>query len=188
MRWAKWVTSKLERLVSEIYVEDLIHYGVIAAVDNHNPSEESFARLEEEAERARELHHLHPTKAVHKTPAKDIGNGEWRKRAGTHLFRFKRCSTLAKLLRARLRLEDAGFSTPTKEALARLLSTGEGRQAVETIRKHVKAIHIGNDVLDITVCGAVAPYSELLGGKLVAMLLTSPEVVRLYSQRYGKRL
>lgn len=188
VRWAKWVTTKLEKLISEIFVEDLIQDGVTSDADISTPSEESIARLEEEASRARERHHLHPTKAIHKTPTKDVRDHEWRRRAETHLFRFKRCTALAELLRARLRLKDAGFTIPTKETLSRLLSTGEGRQAVETVRKHVKAIHIGNDVLDITVCGAVAPYAEILGGKLVAMLLTSPEIVRLYSQRYGKAI
>jgi hypothetical protein len=85
-----------------------------------------------------------------------------------------------------LRFKHAGFTSPTKEALEKALSTSEGRLALETIRKQVNAIHIGNDVLDISVCGAVAPYSELIGGKLVAMLLTSPEIVRFYAQRYGK--
>jgi hypothetical protein len=31
----------------------------------------------------------------------------------------------------------------------------------------------------------VPPYNELLGGKLVAMLMTSPEVVLEYRRRYG---
>jgi hypothetical protein len=34
------------------------------------------------------------------------------------------------------------------------------------------------------VCGAVPPYNVLLGGKLVAMLAASPEVVLEYKQRY----
>jgi hypothetical protein len=41
-------------------------------------------------------------------------------------------------------------------------------------------------MMEITICGAVAPYRSLLGGKLVAMLLTSPEVVQEYERRYGK--
>ena len=39
---------------------------------------------------------------------------------------------------------------------------------------------------DISVCGAVAPYNPVLGGKLVSMLLTSPEVVRAYHDRYSE--
>jgi hypothetical protein len=38
--------------------------------------------------------------------------------------------------------------------------------------------------MDITICGAVPPYNPLLGGKLVAMLLCSPEIVEAYRKRY----
>jgi hypothetical protein len=37
---------------------------------------------------------------------------------------------------------------------------------------------------DLTVCGAIAPYNSLLGGKLVSMLAVSPTVVRSYHERY----
>ena len=39
--------------------------------------------------------------------------------------------------------------------------------------------------MDIIVCGAVAPYNAMLGGKLVCLLLCSPEVVKFYRSRYG---
>ena len=38
---------------------------------------------------------------------------------------------------------------------------------------------------DLTICGAVPPYNEVLGGKLVAMLMVSPEIVTEYRRRYG---
>ena len=44
--------------------------------------------------------------------------------------------------------------------------------------------HVGIDMMDITVCGAIAPYNRILGGKLVCTLLTSPEVVEYYRRRY----
>lgn len=185
--WAKWVRSKLEQLISGVCFGDLIRDRLIKKSDIAVPTEAVIARLEEEAGEARKRHKLHPTKAIHKNPTKGADDRDWRIRAETHLFRSKRCSTLAELLRAKLRLTNAGFDLPTKKALALALSTSEGRQAVETIRKHVKAIHIGNDVLDISVCGAIAPYSEILGGKLVAMLLASPEIVGAYRRRYGSK-
>jgi hypothetical protein len=40
-------------------------------------------------------------------------------------------------------------------------------------------------MMDIAICGAVAPYNVLLGGKLVALLLCSPEIVKMYQARYG---
>ena len=43
---------------------------------------------------------------------------------------------------------------------------------------------MGIAMADITVCGAVPPYNPILGGKLVAMLAASPEVVEAYRRRY----
>ena len=37
----------------------------------------------------------------------------------------------------------------------------------------------------LTICGAIPPYNEVLGGKLVAMLMMSPEVVAEYRRRYA---
>ena len=42
-------------------------------------------------------------------------------------------------------------------------------------------------MMDIAICGAVAPYNVLLGGKLVALLLCSPEIVKAYQARYGQQ-
>ena len=38
-------------------------------------------------------------------------------------------------------------------------------------------------IADLTICGAIPPYNEVLGGKLVAMLMMSPEVVAEYRRR-----
>jgi len=40
-------------------------------------------------------------------------------------------------------------------------------------------------MMEITVCGAVAPYNHLLGGKLVCFLMMSPRVVNDYNERYA---
>ena len=57
---------------------------------------------------------------------------------------------------------------------------------MEIVLRHVKATRVGINLLEITICGAVPPYNAMLGGKLVAMLLTSPEVVQEYERRYRK--
>ena len=43
---------------------------------------------------------------------------------------------------------------------------------------------VGTAIADLTVCGAIAPYNHLAGGKLVAMLAASPEAVLAYRERY----
>jgi hypothetical protein len=52
----------------------------------------------------------------------------------------------------------------------------------------MKATHVGVDMMDIMVCGALPPYNLLLGGKLVSMLLCSPEVTQYYGRRYRSQV
>ena len=58
------------------------------------------------------------------------------------------------------------------------------RDAVAKIVRKAKADRVGTAIADLTICGAVPPYNEILGGKLVAMLMVGPEVVREYRRRY----
>jgi hypothetical protein len=112
---------------------------------------------------------------------------DWAKQAVTPLFRAKRAKTLALLLCIRLSLREAGLSDESATALKRALANSQGRRAIRQLVRLVKAEHVGVDMMDIIICGAVAPYNTLLGGKLVCMMLTSPEVVKFYRARYGKQ-
>jgi hypothetical protein len=67
--------------------------------------------------------------------------------------------------------------TPTKQGL--------GREAVSRMVRKAKADRVGAAIADLTVCGAVPPYNEILAGKLVAMLMASPQMVAEYRRRYG---
>lgn len=58
--------------------------------------------------------------------------------------------------------------------LRELLEDSEGRRVVAAIVKKAKADKVGVALADISVCGALPPYNEILGGKLVSMLLVSP--------------
>ena len=42
-------------------------------------------------------------------------------------------------------------------------------------------------MMELNVCGAIPPYNEILGGKLVALLATSPQVIHDYKERYSNR-
>jgi Domain of unknown function (DUF4338) len=55
-----------------------------------------------------------------------------------------------------------------------------------TLLRRIKAEKVGSAIAELTVCGAVPPYGEILGGKLVAMLMASPEVRLEYRRRYGR--
>ena len=67
-----------------------------------------------------------------------------------------------------------------------MTADGRGAEAVAKVLRKVKANRVGTAIADLTVCGAVPPYNEVLGGKLVAMLMTGPEVMEEYRRRYGR--
>jgi hypothetical protein len=181
-RWAQWLAGCLDGFVRAIYIKDFLAEGVLHGRDLRRPSEAVIERLLTQATSARRQHYLYPHPAQHKGAR---GEDRWELQARTQLFRWKRAEQLAQLLDAKRRLSLCGFVRPTREALVRALAKADGRRAVEIVLRHVKASQVGVNMLDIIVCGAVAPYNHILGGKLVALLMASPEVVRAYEKRYG---
>jgi hypothetical protein len=177
---AKWLLETVDDMVDHVYVRDLVKDGVLSRGNLTRPTDLVIEGLRAEAARAKELHRLYPGALAHKR-----NEGEWDVQTQTHLFRSKRCEVLAKLLTIRRAFRDAGLTTGTKQELVEALTHGAVRHAVGQLVRLTKAAHVGIDMMDVTVCGAVAPYGHLLGGKLVCTLLLSPEVVRYYAQRYG---
>jgi Domain of unknown function (DUF4338) len=49
----------------------------------------------------------------------------------------------------------------------------------------VRKAGLASQVADVSVCGAIAPYNSLLGGKLIALLRASKEVRDAYRNRYA---
>ena len=97
----------------------------------------------------------------------------------------KRAFELARLLDARRTLE-ANRQVLSDPATALVAMEGdELRTAINTAMSSVKSRRIGTNMLEMTTCGAVAPYNRILGGKLVALLMLSPEVAADNLQRYG---
>jgi hypothetical protein len=81
----------------------------------------------------------------------------------------------------------AGVTDAPFKALQTLLKTDEGRKALRIGLHSNKKTKIGSSMMDIIVCGAIPPYAEMLGGKLVAMLMASPQVIREYQEVYGNQ-
>jgi Domain of unknown function (DUF4338) len=69
----------------------------------------------------------------------------------------------------------------------KLFESSRFRQAVGQIVRMVRGERVGINMMDIAVCGAIAPYNLLLGGKLVCLLLCGPEVIKEYRARYGQQ-
>ena len=99
----------------------------------------------------------------------------------------KRAFEFARLLRARLVLRENRAALTNPATTSTILKNESVLVAINTDLTAAKSNRVGTNILEITTCGAIAPYNVLLGGKLVALLLLSPEVADDYNRRYGAR-
>lgn len=184
-QWEEWLRTVYAGLIGEIYTDDFLNDGLVSEAEIGDPDTAVIARLRREAATARSAHRLYPDLRQHKAARPGREEVDWVAQAQTQLFRSKRAAALADLLDARRQLLAAGFNPGGGEDLARIAANKLGRRAITAILRRVKASHVGVHMMDIAVCGAVAPYTEILGGKLVSMLMASPDVIAAYQQRYS---
>ena len=111
----------------------------------------------------------------------------WLEASEDSLFTAKRSSTLAKLLSAKLELDNLNLRLKP-ENLRHLLTSKDGKAALETVLGEFRKAGLASQVMDLSICGAVPPYGDLLTGKLVALLMASQEVNDALQLRYGKRV
>lgn len=182
-RYASWVMQRLDKSMSELYVEDLIEDGLYWPHLWKSPDQEAIDRLRAEAEKCRRAHQRFGRRGDFS--GDKAADDRWVRRARTDLYRSKRCTLLADLLRWRRALMPYLTPRASTEGLLSALGRPEARAAIAGVIRRAKADAIGTEMADLTVCGAIAPYSEVLGGKLVSMLAVSPSIVRSYHERYS---
>jgi hypothetical protein len=186
---AKWLLKSLEDLTGAIYADDLRAEGLLTDDDFENPSKAVITRLLKESEKGIREHRTKPQREVLKVAETDGNNDRaWERAALTYLFRSKRCKQLAVLLSVRKTFIEYNLTSANRKRLKAALTSSKGRAAITQVLRMVKAEHAGVDMMDITVCGAIAPYNHLIGGKLVCMLLCSPEVTQYYRKRYSEQV
>lgn len=173
---AKWIFKLLDTAKSEIYRQDFIEQKV----DFRKP-DEAIEALLEIAQAGRDAHKRLSDKK--KTPAKP--HQDWLHAAREDLFRAKRAEQLAKLISVERTVTELSGDRPSKKGLTRLASSPAGRKALSDLISIARSKTVGTAIADLTVCGAVAPYNHLAGGKLVALMATSPETVNAFNKRYA---
>lgn len=181
-----WLQQIVNRALSEIHTDDLVAHGLLDVSEFRHPNTDTLRRLRKFGSEERQLHHRYDRATDYKRNGGVTGGGSrWTARAQTHLFRSRRALALAELLEARQIVDRFIGGRPSPEGVAAMLADREGKAVVVKILRKAKADRVGIAMADITVCGAIAPYNALLGGKLVAMLAASPEVVEAYRRRYA---
>lgn len=179
----KALVGHLESLIAGVYIADLVKGGVLKRSDLRKPTDAVVKSLRKESLRAIKLHRQNPDAVTHKRICQHTVK-ELAALARTNLFRSKRCRQLAALLEVRLILQRKQIERARGKELASAIQEAAVVNAIRRLIRFIKAERVGISMMDITVCGAVAPYNAILGGKLVCHLLCSPEVVKEYARKY----
>ncbi|MGI0134746.1 MAG: Druantia anti-phage system protein DruA, partial [Candidatus Micrarchaeaceae archaeon] len=180
-----WLLGKTDGLIKDVYLDDLLRDGTIARPELRCPSAEVIDRLLAVSQKAIAQHRLYPQSSKH-SDSKKVKLAEWKLRSEAPLFKSKRTKQLAKLLNIRVALQAHEIHKGmTRTAWRTAIASPKLRSVVGQLIRFVKSERVGINMMDITVCVAIAPYNHLLGGKLVCMLLCSPEVNVEYGRRYG---
>lgn len=178
---------------------DEIRYNDLASPEEMaNPTEALIFRLEQKAagaaaERENALRHAYIQSGGKVRSQKDDANqkwsdAEWFEASGEVLYVRKRAETLARLLRAKLTFEAVSSDVRGEDLLNRLLEERHGAQALSTALQEVRKAGLASQIADLSVCGAVAPYNGLLGGKLVALLAASRESHDAWKSKYEDQI
>lgn len=103
------------------------------------------------------------------------------------LYRRKRAEQLARLLIAKKALLEVYRSETFNDIWVNFCRSENGNSAIRSALVAQKTQHIGSSLMELNVCGAIPPYNEILAGKLVALLATSPQVIHDYKERYADK-
>ncbi|MFN7023156.1 MAG: Druantia anti-phage system protein DruA [Pseudorhizobium sp.] len=194
---ARSLQAQLEQSISSIRWDDLVREEEIA-----EPTEATVLRLEQKAAGAAyareiELRAHFDAQQDQDQPVTPLRGGvkssavldaDWLALSEDLLFIRKRAEVLAQLLFARQMFRAARLAQEPAAALEQLLAGRSGQRAIDIVLTECRKAGLSSRIADVSVCGAVAPYNELLGGKLVALLLASEEVRSAYERRYSNQV
>jgi hypothetical protein len=187
------LVARIEKNIAEIRSDDLVSPDELAF-----PSERTILRLEqkcagaaltrqreleEEYSRAEELNEAVRSQRQLTRGSRD--SFDWREASEEMLFVRKRAETLGRLLDAKRTFQVLNWSQGGTVLLENLIRHPNGLRTLSVALQEVRKVGLSSQIADLSVCGAIAPYNALLGGKLVALLAASREVRELYRARYG---
>ncbi|WP_256807395.1 Druantia anti-phage system protein DruA [Bradyrhizobium sp. Bra64] len=184
--YADWALATIDQALKAIYRQDFLEKGLLPAKLPKHVPQQTIAKLQKLAAKSREDHFSRAAAGSNKAggDATGVTAADWHKYARSPLFTAKRAREIAVLLETRNTIHDAWDGVPKAKRVETLLESASGRAAFTKVVRLARSMTVGTEIADLTVCGAVPPYNVLLGGKLVAMLAASPEVVLEYRRRY----
>lgn len=185
--------DRIAQSAGEIRFDDLATADEIA-----NPTENVIFRLEQRAAGAAAMRE-NALKEIYRNAGGDVrsqkdranqnwSEEEWFDASGEFLYVRKRAETLAKLLRAKLTFTSLKKNVRGEDLLNRFLEERHGSEALSTALQEVRKAGLASQIADLSVCGAVAPYNAILGGKLVALLAASREAHDAWKYKYEEQV
>jgi hypothetical protein len=167
----EWSRACIACAFDEIYKLDFIRDGLLPT-DMDRWTEATAVALAGASAIAKEQHHRLMASGEYDAYDDVSTEAACRIRAELPLFRAKRAQELSNLIRMRLQLCNPTLAVP------------ERRDLIGKLVRLARSKTVGTEIADLTVCGAIAPYSHLAAGKLIALLAVSPPVVAEYKRRY----
>lgn len=149
-------------------IQMLLRYAVNAEQQRQDSLRDSMANGYDDAERS------------------DLGSIS--KKTEEALYNRKRAEQLARLLIAKKALTDVVRDSNYEENWRSFCKSETGASVIRNALVAQKTKHIGSSLMELNVCGAIPPYNEILGGKLVALLALSPQIIHDYKARYGNKV
>ena len=182
----RFLIRSLMRLIKEIYKKDLFKEGLLSNNVLLNPTIDIVKKLKKMSNDEISKHRKEDKDVFNDLKRNHLnGKTNWELYANTSLYKSKRYRSLATLLFIKLMFNNYNFNTGKKSELESALQFPSFKNAIGQLIRKIKAENVGIKMMDIVVCGAIPPYSHLLGGKLVCTLLLSPEVIKYYRKKYS---
>lgn len=173
----------------ELGISGIDHSALCTEATINNPSNEDIQQLFDYAnsaeQRRQELLKEALADGIEEEEKSELGSIS--KETEEALYRRKRAEQLARLLLAKKALLDVYHSENFGDIWVDFCKSENGNSAIRSALVAQKTQHIGSSLMELNVCGAIPPYNEILGGKLVALLATSPQVIHDYKERYSNR-
>lgn len=173
----------------EIGIRGIDYSELCTEATVNNPSEEDIQQLLDYANSAeqkrQELLKIALEDGIDENEKSELGSIS--KETEEALYRRKRAEQLARFLMAKKALWEVYSAKNFSDIWVDFCKSENGNSAIRSALVAQKTQHIGSSMMELNVCGAIPPYNEILGGKLVALLATSPQVIHDYKERYSNR-
>jgi hypothetical protein len=175
-RVGRWLLATTDKALSEVGVSDFLESGLINRADLRQPTKDVIAALRKDATKNAKIHKdLSRAQDLKRARTQEADAQEfWLARSRSRLFKWRRAALLADLLEVRAVLQRLLGKKPTASSVKALLADRDGVRAIRFVVRKARGDRVGIAMADIAVCGAVAPYNGILGGKLVSMLSVGP--------------